>query len=137
MNKQKPPVPKALEGGARSRKLRAQAGYKSQVLHVITVADDPRFVKWPLVPSVPLVPSASRVRWSAPACGHLNRELGARGQAGPSAVRKLAAMGAATEAPKPPPSTMTANATVPRQPMNHAWVGGLGPLPNSAVPVLP
>jgi hypothetical protein len=51
MNKQKPPVPKALEGGARSRRLRAQAGYKSQVLHVITVADDPRFVKWPLVPS--------------------------------------------------------------------------------------
>jgi hypothetical protein len=46
MNKQKPPVPKALEGGARSGRLRAQAGYKSQVLHLFTVADDPRFVKW-------------------------------------------------------------------------------------------
>ena len=35
-------------------------------------------------------------------------------QAGPSRVRKRAAIGAATVAPAPPPSTKTANATVPR-----------------------
>jgi hypothetical protein len=51
MDKQKPPVPKALEGGARSGRLRAQADYESKVLHVFTVSDDPRFVKWSLVPA--------------------------------------------------------------------------------------
>src|SRR6266498_416338 len=46
-------------------------------------------------------------------------------------------MGAATSPPTPPPSTTTAMAMSPRKPMNQAWVGGLSPVPNSAVPVLP
>ena len=34
------------------------------------------------------------------------------------------AIGAAALAPNPPPSTTTPNARSPRNPMNHAWVGG-------------
>ena len=46
-------------------------------------------------------------------------------------------MGAATWPPTPPPSTSTAKASEPRNPMNQAWVAGGSALPNSAVPVLP
>src|SRR6185295_19164536 len=53
------------------------------------------------------------------------------------ALRKRAAIGAATRPPTPPPSTITANARLLRYPMNQARVSGGLPLPNSAVPVLP
>src|SRR5205814_4428326 len=56
---------------------------------------------------------------------------------GGNATRNRFARGAATLPPTPPPSTRTANARLPRKPMNQAWVGGGLPLPNSAVPVLP
>ena len=91
----------------------------------------------------------------ATATGASQRNLRARGEAGiasrvwpcylkissdpqaGSCLSKAAAMGAAIWPPTPPPSTSTAKATSPRNPMNQAWVAGGFPGPNSAVPVLP
>jgi hypothetical protein len=101
MNKQKPPVPKALEGGARSRKLRAQAGYKSQVLHGFTVADDPRFVKWASVCGIgmgigadcccPARPCAHDTPWSS--CKRASGDRRDRSTARPLAVLEVARLG--------------------------------------------
>ena len=54
-----------------------------------------------------------------------------------SAAKNRAARGAATDPPERPRSTSTAIATSSRKAMNHAWVGGGFPPPNSAVPLLP